>query len=341
MEKELAGQKRDIINKMEEAKYQVQKNFEEKLESYRKRFERQVADLRRDQKQEYQNYNLTMTLKLENCQAENREWARKTEEAKDLLRLTKSNVAKLEKNLRREILNDEVRGTSKIDELNTRSIPTDEKRELKAMEKKISLLRQKVLSTSEEILQCQKQREAMEFQVSELQRDLEGQEIAYNQLEQSKNVTEERLTDQIHMLETQLSHVVGQQAQFNSELEKMEEMLNTVNEEAQDLQEHLVKLQSELKASKNTSSTLSNELIELLNEERSKLGQLYNEKRSLEQAYRHLEKQHSELLEKIQANQVVVKKQQTLYDAQVEAVDQLKAKNQKLEQTIRRLETRI
>jgi hypothetical protein len=54
-----------------------------------------------------------------------------------------------------------------------------------------------------------------------------------------------------------------------------------------------------------------------------------------------LEKQQSELNEKIQLLTLQSKKSQTVFDTNVEAVDQLKAKNQKLEQAIRRLETRV
>ena len=77
------------------------RNFNEKLESHRRRFEKQIEELKRDQKQEFQSYNLTMTLKLENVQAENAEWQRKTDEAKETLREMRSNIAKLERNLRR------------------------------------------------------------------------------------------------------------------------------------------------------------------------------------------------------------------------------------------------
>jgi hypothetical protein len=48
----------------------------------------------------------------------------------------------------REILNDEVMGTSKIDELNTRSIPAAEKREMRSLDKKIAALRHKIYQTS-------------------------------------------------------------------------------------------------------------------------------------------------------------------------------------------------
>jgi hypothetical protein len=71
------------------------------LESHRKRFEKQIEELKRDQKQEYQSYHLMMTLKLENCQAENADWQRKTQEAKENHREMRSNIAHLEKNLRR------------------------------------------------------------------------------------------------------------------------------------------------------------------------------------------------------------------------------------------------
>ncbi len=54
-----------------------------------------------------------------------------------------------------------------------------------------------------------------------------------------------------------------------------------------------------------------------------------------------MEKQQTELSEKIQTLTLQSKKLQTVYDNNVEAVDQLKAKNQKLEQAIRRLETRV
>lgn len=114
VEKQFADDKRELINKMENAKYQVQKyvivhfqtltpkrNFNEKLESHRRRFEKQIEELKRDQKQEYQSYHLMMTLKLENCQAEHTDWQQKTDEAKENLREMRSNIAKLEKNLRR------------------------------------------------------------------------------------------------------------------------------------------------------------------------------------------------------------------------------------------------
>lgn len=54
-----------------------------------------------------------------------------------------------------------------------------------------------------------------------------------------------------------------------------------------------------------------------------------------------MEKQHSECHEKIQMLSLLSKKQQTLFDTNVDTIDQLKAKNQKLEQAIRRLETRV
>eukprot|EP01127_Copromyxa_protea_P007791 TRINITY_DN1773_c0_g1_i2.p1 TRINITY_DN1773_c0_g1~~TRINITY_DN1773_c0_g1_i2.p1 ORF type:complete len:327 (-),score=93.73 TRINITY_DN1773_c0_g1_i2:46-1026(-) len=326
---------------MENAKYQVQKNYEEKLEAHRKRFEKQIEELKRDQKQEYSGYHLMMTLKLDNVTAENVEWQRKTEEAKENLREIRSNIAKLEKNLRREILNDEVMGTSKIDELNHRSIPAAEKREMRGLEKKINSLRLKIQQTTEEVISCHRQREATELQLDELQREIENLDLAYNQTEQSKHALEERLTQQISVLENELVHNNTRQVQYDDEIEKFEEILNTANEEVHNLRERHNVLQNELKASKKASETLGAELVALLDEERNRASGLDKEKRLIGQAYHRLEKQQSELHEKIQTLTLLSKKQQALLNTNIESVDQLKAKNQKLEQAIRRLETRV
>jgi len=341
VEKRFADEKRELINKMEIAKYQVQKNFNEKLEAHRRRFEKQVEELKRDQKQEYQNYNLSHTLKLENCLEENREWQRKTEEAKETLREVKSNVAKLHKNVRREILNEEVMGMSKIDELNTRSIPAAEKREIRNLEKKIASLRGKTNQTIEQVILCNKQREEIEYELQEQQREAESQDLAYTQLEQSKHAMEERLSDQIAQLEKELVHNTARQVVYDSEIEKFEEILRTVNEEVNNLHDRHAVLQAEMKASKKASDTLGVELIQLLKQESDRVAQLDKEKRATELMCHKLEKQTNEVNEKIQMAVLSVKKQQGLFTQNIEAIDQLKAKNQKLEQASRRLETRV
>jgi len=326
---------------MENAKYQVQKNFGEKLESHRRRFEKQIEELKRDQKQEYQSYHLMTTLKLENVQQENSDWQKKTEEAKETLRQLSLNIATLEKNLRREILNDEVMGTSKIDELNTHSIPAAEKREMRAMDKKILSLRTKIQQTGEEVILVTRQREATEFQLEELEKEIENLDLAANQSEQSKHALEERLTEQITTLENELVHNSARQVQYDTELEKFEEMLNAVTEEVHNLGERHHVLQAELKSSKKASDNLSAELTGLLEEERAKIVQLDKEKRATDQMYHKLEKQHADLQDKIQYLSLMSKKQKTVFDNNVDTIDQLKAKNQKLEQAIRRLETRV
>lgn len=124
--------------------YSCDSAFAEKLESLRKRYGKQVAELKRDNTTTFNSENLTMTLKLENAQAENRDWYKKVEEAKYTLRQTKAATAKLEKDIRRQVLNDEVMGTSKIDELKMKSMTADEKREMATLQKKITVLRQKI-----------------------------------------------------------------------------------------------------------------------------------------------------------------------------------------------------
>jgi len=317
------------------------KNFTEKLEAHRRRFEKQIEELKRDQKQEYQSYNLMMTLKLENCQAENTDWVRKTDEAKENLRQMRFHIANLEKNLRREILNDEVMGTSKIDELNTRSIPAAEKREMRSLEKKINSMRHKIQQTTEEVILCTRQREATEFQLEEVQKEIENLDLAYTQLEQSKHSLEERLLEHTTSLENELVHNSSRQKLYDDEIEKFQEMLNTVTEEVHNLHDRQTILQAELKSSKKASDTLSTQLIDLLDEERAKAAILDKEKRATDQAYHRLEKQQGDCQDKIALLTLQSKKQKTLYDQNVEIIDQFKAKNQKLEQAIRRLETRV
>jgi hypothetical protein len=45
---------------------------------------------------------------------------------------------------------------------------------------------------------CNRQREATELQLEELQREIEGLDLAYTQTERSKHALEERLTEQVN-----------------------------------------------------------------------------------------------------------------------------------------------
>jgi len=68
---------------------------------------------------------------LGKAEKENNEWSNKVKEANESLQQLKSHIAVLKRDIRREILNDEVIGTSKIAELKDSSISVAEKKRLR------------------------------------------------------------------------------------------------------------------------------------------------------------------------------------------------------------------
>jgi len=100
-------------------------------------------------------------------------------------------------------------------------------------------------------------------------------------------------------------------------------------------------LNLELKTARKSTETLGAEMVELLASERNKISKLDKEKRAVELSFHKYDKEQSNLRDRIQYLQAEAKKQKKLYTGHIESTDLLQSQNAKLEQAVRRLQTRI
>jgi chromosome segregation ATPase len=327
-------------NEMLDAKLEMEKNFQSKLEAHRKRYQLQLTEVRKEEKQKVASETNLYTQQLEKCEKENKEFTNKINDANDILRHLKSNIALLKRDIRREILNDEVVGTSKIAELKNSSISAAEKKDCALLEKKISSQKQKINDCAAEISLVREQVSILESKIQQVQQEKTLREMAYSQMEQSKQEMEDRLSEQIEALDAKIHRSDHNQAEYDTEIEKLEEVLSFITSEAQGLREQVVSLTTEYKNSQKITSSLADDLTKLLNEERLKILKMEKDKRAIEATYQNLEKKNTSILDREANLKVQLKNFTKSYRQNSEATELAQGKNQKLEQAVRKLESR-
>jgi len=280
------------------------------------------------------------TQQLEKAEKEDKELMAKIRDANDTLTHLKSNIALLRRDIRREILNDEVIGTSKIAELKESAISVSEKRDQTLLQKKIASQKQKIEDCVTEAAAVREQVSLFESKIQQIQLDKTIKEMSYAQMEQSKQEMEDRLNEQIDALDAKIHRSDHNQGEYDKEIEKLEEVLNFITSEAQDLRDQLLSLTTEHKNNQKITSALADDLTKLLNEERLKILQMEKDKRKIEATYQNLEKKNTAILDR-QANlNIQLKTYTNAYRQASEAIEVAQGKNQKLEQAVRKLESR-
>jgi len=191
-----------------------------------------------------------------------------------------------------------------------------------------------------EISLLKEQVSALESKIHQINQDKTLKEIAYSQMEQAKQEMEDRFSEQIDALDAKIHRSDHLQIEYDKEVEKLEEVLSFLTQESQGLREDVIRLSAEYKAAQKASAALVEDLNKLLGEERVKTLQMEKEKRTAEATFQNLEKKNTAMLDRESNLNLQLKNYQKSYQENIASIEQAQAKNQKLEQTVRKLESR-
>jgi len=251
-------------------------------------------------------------------------------------------IADLEKKLRRELLNIEVQGTSKIDWLKEISTPSDVLRHFKMQERKIEQLRAKLNQTEDEVAYENRQTDHSENMAKELQRELHAEELRHQRLEAVKDDLEKRLTERVEHLTRELSSKNTQlEAEFTTLQMQLEASITDKDDLIKALKQEIDEVSDLVKDSRQNTQKLTGKLSDRLETDRSKFIELDKAKRDANSDLRRVKKELEDFKVRAKEAEEDAQKNKKQYATIMQEVEMLQSNQQKLEKVERRLLTRV
>jgi len=345
-ENQLESEKRTLQNQFNEMKRDLQSDFRTEVESLKTRNELQLSEVNRTKRVQITGIREDADKKLTNLEHENHELHSKADQLTKKIQEQEAHIARLQTNLRRESMNAEIQGVSKIDWLKEQSVNSAELRELKAKEKKIEQFRKKIVDSMDELSQVRRQHEHGEDLVNHLKIDIDDKDAEFHRLESERDELERRLNARI----TELTTLVSQkdeagEAEFEATKRKLEADISAQELVAKALNQEIEELKLEQKQMKQFASKLVERVGSKLSNEGgsdiANLSTLDKAKRNAGSDARKARKDLTEAKGSITDLEKEVEKIKKQYNEAIQANERLQAKNQKLEATIRRVDTHL
>jgi len=310
------------------------------------RCELQLSEVNRTRRTQLNTIRAEADKKLNVLERENHDVHGKADEITKAIVDREITIAKLECNLRRESMNSEIQGISKIDWLKEQAVKGSELRELKSKEKKIEQFRKKINDAMDELSQVRRQHEHAEDLVSHLKLDVDDKDAEFHRLESERDELERRLNSRIN----ELSEIVSRrddasESEFEATKKKLEADIEAQELIAKALTQEIEELKSEHKQAKQFSAKLVERVGSKLAAEggsdMANLSVLEKSKRVAGSDARKARKDLTEARGSVTDLEKEVEKVKKQYNEITQANERLLSKNQKLEGSIRRVDTRL
>jgi hypothetical protein len=325
-----------------DAKLELQKSIQKEVDDLKLRHDRQLGELERNKRRIMSDIIDTSEKKIIKLDHENHQLHTNLESLHRLSAEKAQTISEIEKKLRRELLNIEVQGTSKIDWLKEQSTPSDILRHFKMQERKIEQLRYKLNQTEEEVAFENRQTVHSENISKELQRELHDEELRHQRLEAVKDDLEKRLTDRVEQLERDLNSKNSQlEAEFSTLQLQLEASITDKDDLISVLQQEIEEISQLVRDSKLNTQKLSGKLVDRLDTDRNKFTELEKEKRDASVQLRKAKKELEEEKQRAVEAEENAQKNKKQYFTLLQEIETLQANQQKLEKVERRILTRI
>jgi chromosome segregation ATPase len=275
-DKQLDDERRLLQSKFVDAKLELQKSIQKEVDDLKLRHDRQLGELERNKRRIMSDIiDTSEKKKIIKLDHENHQLNTKLESLHRLSAEKSQFISEIEKKLRRELLNIEVQGTSKIDWLKEQSTPSDILRHFKMQERKIEQLRYKLNQTEEEVAFENRQTVHSENISKELQRELHDEELRHQRLEAVKDDLEKRLTDRVEQLERELNSKNSQlEAEFSTLQLQLEASITDKDDLISVIQQEIEEISQLVRDSKLNTQKLSGKLVDRLDTDRNKFTYL-------------------------------------------------------------------
>jgi len=345
-ENQLESEKRTLQNQFNEMKRELQSDFRAEVETLKSRSELQLSELNRTKRAQITTIRTDAEKKLSVLEHENHDLLAKAQQLTRGIQDRESSIARLETNLRRESMNAEIQGISKIECLKEQAVSGADLRELKGREKKIEQFRKKILEASDEFSLVRRQLDHAEDHVSHLKLEIDDKDAEFHRLESEREELERRMNARIDELTAVVSKKdESSEAEFEATKKKLEADIEAQELVAKALQQEIEELTTEQKQMKQFAAKLVEKVgSKMASEGGSDIATLSALEKSKREAGSDARKAKKELLETrdhattLAQETEKIKKQ---YSELVKSTERLQAKNQKLEAAIRRVDTRV
>jgi len=135
-DRQLDEERRALQSKFIDAKLELKKTFQKEVEDLKIRHDKQISELERNRRRIIMETTENSEKKISTLEQESFQLRSKLDHLNRTSAEREATIADLEKKLRRELLNVDVMGTSKIDFLKEQSTPSEVVRQFKSQEKK-------------------------------------------------------------------------------------------------------------------------------------------------------------------------------------------------------------
>jgi len=320
--------------------------FRTEVDELKSRSELQLSEVNRTKRAQLNAIRADAEKKLTVLERENRDVNAKADQLTKGITDQEAEIARLQSNLRRESMNSEIQGISKIDELKEQSVDAALRREMKGKEKKIEQNKKKILDAMDEQAQIRRQFEHAEDQVSHLKIDIDDKDAEFKRLESERDELERRLNARIEELSSILSkRDEASEAEFEATKKKLEADIEAQESAAKALAAEVEQLQLEQKQTKQFAAKLVEKVGSRLAAEGGSdidsISALEKSKRVAGSDARKARKDLTDAKDSVDDLEKEVEKLKKQYQEVVQSNERLQSKNQKLEASIRRVDTRL
>jgi len=343
---QLESEKRKLQNQFNEMKRDLQSDFRTEVDALKTRSELQLSEVSRTKRAQLNSIRADAEKKLNVLEREHHDVHAKADQLTKGIQENEATIARLQSNLRRESMNSEIQGISKIDELKEQSIDSATRRDMKSKEKKIEQFRKKILDAMDEQSLVRRQFDHAEDQVNHLKIDVDDKDAEFHRLESERDEVERRLNARIEEL-TKLvsSRDDAAEAEYEATKKKLEADIEAQESAAKALAQEVEQLQLEQKQSKQFAAKLVEKVGSRLAAEGGSnvdnLSALEKAKRVAGSDARKARKDLVEVKDNVSDLEKEVEKLKKQYQETVQTNERLQAKNQKLEAAVRRVDTRL
>jgi chromosome segregation ATPase len=341
-DRKLEEDRQKLQAQFQRAKHELRRNFQKELENHRQAWDIEMNEMKREHKLALQAAHQKLGLRIESLERDNQHLHRKLTTAEEQAEDDRRKIARLERDLRREQLNTEVAGTSLIEEVKNAQQAPSELKESHTLERKLAHSRLKITEQGDEVLSIKRQKVAADRQIKVLRREIEEAELKYSKLESAKADVERRLTKRIEQLESQLQRRNEQlEAEASTAKKQAEVIVDDKNDEVRSIKKRMDNSLMEAKDAKTISSKLSVKLSGKLDEELHRFSDLERELMVTTTEARHATKELGVLQEQHSKTAKELNRYKHLYETCQKDLEKHQSKNAKLEQAVRRMETRV
>eukprot|EP01124_Arcella_intermedia_P033097 TRINITY_DN7851_c0_g1_i1.p1 TRINITY_DN7851_c0_g1~~TRINITY_DN7851_c0_g1_i1.p1 ORF type:complete len:475 (+),score=143.20 TRINITY_DN7851_c0_g1_i1:55-1479(+) len=341
-DRQLDEERRALQSKFLDDKLELRKQLRQEADDMKLRHEKQIGELEREKRRNISELSENFEKKISNLEHDNYMLKAKLDQLNRSSAEKEVSIANLEKKLRRELLNVEVMGTSKIDWLKEQSTPPDVLRHFKAQEKKIEQLRYKLNQTEAEDAIETRQTMHLENLAKELQREVHEQELLYQRLEATKDDAEKRYIEKVEKLERELnSKNLQLEAEFSNVKVQLESSIVDKEGLIKALKLEISELDGLVRENKQNNTQLSSKLADRLDKDRVTFIELDKARRDAAADVRKAKAELETVKKTVEDFENQSAKYKKQYNALIQDIETIMANNQKLEKAERRLLTRV